>query len=95
MKIAVVSEFTADEAAVKILVDSVLSIETDLVASRRWRPRGWPSVLNLLPTIIKDLHYNTDADGLVVVVDSDESSPHDAAHEVVGIESSECRLPKD
>lgn len=92
MKIAVVSEFTADEAAVKILVDAVLGIETVLVASRRWRPRGWPSVLNLLRTIITDLHYNSDADGLVLVVDSDESPGHEDSHEVAAVENTACRL---
>jgi hypothetical protein len=92
MKIAVVSEFTADEAAVKILADSILGIETELVASRRWRPRGWPSVLNLLPTIIKDLHYNTNADGLIMVVDSDDTSCHDRTHETGATENAACRL---
>src|SRR5438552_80036 len=92
MRIAVVSEFTADEAAVKILTDSVLGIETELVASRRWRPRGWPSLLNLLPTIIKDLHYNTDAEGLVMVVDSDETPCHDDSHETDAAENATCRL---
>jgi hypothetical protein len=92
MKIAVVSEFIADEAAVKILTDAILGIETELIASRRWRPRGWPSILNLLPTIIKDLHYNTDAEGLVMVVDSDESPCHDGSHEVAGGENAACRL---
>src|SRR5712691_1897490 len=92
MKIAVVSEFTADEAAVKILVDAALGLETVLVASRRPRPRGWPSVLTLLPTIIKDLHYNSDADGLVVVADSDESPSHDNSHDLSGAENQACRL---
>lgn len=92
MKIAVVSEFTPDEAAVKILTDSILEVETELVASRRWRPRGWPSLLNLLPTIIKDLHYNTNADGLVVVVDSDETPCHDDSHEPAAFQSATCRL---
>jgi hypothetical protein len=39
----------------------------------RVRPQGWPSILTLLPALIKQLHYFTHADGLVVVVDSDDS----------------------
>ena len=89
MKVAIVSEFIADEAAVKVLVDAVLGQTTELVESRRWRPRGWPSVLNLLPTIIKGLHYNTDAEGLVVVVDSDDSSVHNDRHDM---SNPDCRL---
>ena len=92
MKIAVVSEFTADEAAVKVLVDAVLGVETVLIAPRRSRPRGWPSVLTLLPTIIKNLQYNSDADGLVVVADSDESPCHDNSHEMAGADNPACRL---
>ena len=92
MNIAVVSEFTADEAAVKIFTDSILGIETELVAPRRLRPRGWPSLLSLLPTIIRDLHYNSNAEGLVMVVDSDETPCHESSHETALGENATCRL---
>lgn len=92
MRIAVVSEYIADEAAVKILVDAVLGIETDLVTDRKWRPRGWSHVLTLLPTIIKDLHYSSDADGFVIVIDSDESPLHARSHELSGSGNIHCRL---
>jgi hypothetical protein len=92
MKIAVVSEGPHDEAAVKILVDAVLGMETKLVAVRR-SPEGWPSVLNLLPAIITDLHYQqVDTQGLVVVVDSDDSPLHDASHTTSEAETVSCRL---
>ena len=92
MRIAVVSEYTADEAAVKILVDAVLGIETDLVTDRKWRPRGWSHVLTLLPTIIKDLHYSSNADGFVIVIDSDESPVHTGSHEISEAGDTQCRL---
>jgi hypothetical protein len=92
MKVAIVSEFTADEAAIKILVDEIIGVETDLVASPRLRPRGWPSVLNLLPSILKHLHYNSDADGLVVVVDSDDSPLHTDSHDREKQKAEACRL---
>ena len=91
MKIAVVSESPADEAAIKILIDAIVGQETELV-SLRLRPGGWPHVLQLLPPIIKALHYTTDADGFAVVVDSDNSPVHDDDHEENGDSSSECRL---
>ena len=91
MKIAVVSESPADEAAIKILVDAIVGKETDLV-SLRLRPNGWPHVLQLLPAMIKDLHYNTDADGFTVVVDSDNSPVHFDDHEDDDQWNSECRL---
>lgn len=55
MKIAVVSESSADEAAVKILVDAIVGSETELVALRT-RPNGWPHVLSILPNIVVSLH---------------------------------------
>ena len=92
MKIAVVSEFTADEAALKILVDAVLGIKTDLLTGRRWRPRGWSHVFSLLTTIVRDLHYSTDADGCVIVIDSDESPVHRRSHEASAVQDAACRL---
>jgi hypothetical protein len=75
MKIAVVSESPADDAAVKILVDAIVGQETELVGVRV-RPGGWPQVLALLPNIITALHYRAEADSLAVIVDSDDSSLH-------------------
>jgi len=92
MKIAVVSESPADEAAIKILVDAILGQETELVSSPRLRPKGWPQVLQLLPIIFKALHYNTDAEGIAVVVDSDNSSVHLLDHPADQECHSECRV---
>jgi len=91
VKIAVVSEYTADEAAIKILIDAVLGFKTDPV-SRKWRPGGWSHVLKLLPTIIKDLHYSSDAEGFVVVIDSDESPVEVKSHELSDVGNAKCRL---
>lgn len=91
MKIAIVSESSADEAAVKILVDAVVGSETEVVALRT-RPNGWPHVLNLLPNIVVRLHYGTNVEALVVVVDSDESPVHENSHEQEQAENPECRL---
>jgi len=92
MKIAVVSESPADEAAIKILVDAIVGHETELVSAPRLRPGGWPHVLNLLPSITKALHYHTDADGIAVVVDSDSSPIHLPHHPANQECNSECRL---
>lgn len=80
MKLAILSESPADEAAVERLVSAVLGgpvarVQTNL------RARGWPSVAQVLPAVIRHLHFETDADGLVVVVDSDDSVVHTAEHD--------------
>ena len=72
MKIAIVSESPADEAAIKILVDAIVGTESELFPIRT-RPYGWTNVFKLLPNIVTGLHYGTDVEALVVVVDSDEA----------------------
>jgi hypothetical protein len=91
MKIAVVSESPADEAAVKILVDAVLGIQTEVVADPRFRPGGWSHVLKILPSMIASLHYYTAAEAMVVVLDSDDSTIHDFQSSSA-ICSTDCRL---
>jgi len=81
MRVAILSESPADEAAVRILVEAILGTATEPVdPPLRLRPHGWPSVLQMLPSAVKHLHYQAAADALVVVVDSNDSpvrSPQD------------------
>lgn len=92
MKIAIVSESPADEAAIRILIDAVLGISTEPLKPASIRPRGWNHVLGVLPSIVRHLHFNTDADGLVVVIDSDRSPVHLPEHDESDDGDSECRL---
>lgn len=80
MKLVVLSESPADEAAGRILVDGILGVQTDHVAPPFLRTRGWSALLGGLPGILKVLHYHSEADALVVIVDSDDSPPHLVAH---------------
>jgi hypothetical protein len=93
MKVAIFSESRADEAAVRILVEGLLGRKTELPSSTPpIRSRGWGSVLRDLPMVLRHLHFQTDAEALVVVLDSDRSR----AHEVTECESAtsrkKCRL---
>ena len=91
MKLAILSESPADEAALHVLVGYVLGGSFTTVQSAL-RARGWPSVEQVLPAIIRHLHFNTDADGLVVVVDSDDSPVHTPDHEAPGYYHPYCRV---
>ncbi len=91
MKVALLSESPADEAALRILVGAVLGGPPQLVAPG-FRARGWPNVGQLLPAVIRHLHFNTDADALVVVVDSDDSVVHTADHDRPGYFHPHCRM---
>src|SRR5436305_10057694 len=92
MKVVVLSEPSADEAAIRILVNGILGKETLDVPSLPLRSRGWPYVLRVLPTVIKFLHYQTDAEALVVIADSDDSPVHQGSHDKAGGQESRCRL---
>ena len=45
------------------------------------RARGWPNVRQVLPAVVRHLHFQTDAEVLVVVADSDDSVVHTAEHD--------------
>lgn len=91
MKLALLSESPADEAGIRLLAEAVLG-ERVLRVQPNLRARGWPNVAQVLPPIIRHLHFRTDADGLIVVVDSDDSVVHTVEHEADGYFHPHCRL---
>lgn len=93
MKLALLSESPADEAGVRLLAEAVLGEKVHRVRPHL-RARGWPNVAQVLPPIIRHLHFNTDTDGLIVVVDCDDTVVHTVAHEAEGYYHPHCRLCK-
>ena len=91
MKIALLSESPADEAALRVLVTAALRRPAQFVQPG-FRARGWPNVAQLVPAVIRHLHFNTDTAALVVVVDSDDSVVHTAAHDRPGYFHPHCRM---
>lgn len=92
MKVAVLSESPADEAAIRILVDGIIGGPTQLADMPPIRTRGVSGVFTILPTALKHLYYRTDADALVIVVDSDRTPVHKPEHEQEGGADENCRL---
>jgi len=92
MKVAIFSESSADEAAIRLLLDGLLGEKTVAPRMPPIRSRGWNAVLGSLPMVLRHLHYQTDAEGLVVVVDSDRSPAHAEAHDQPGRRDPKCRL---
>ena len=91
MKVALLSESPADEAALRLVAEGVLGRPVELVQPPL-RARGWPSVAQVLPVILRHLHFRTDAAGLVVTVDADDTVVHPAEHERPGYFHPGCRL---
>lgn len=88
MNVAIFSESSIDDAALRLLIDTLYGTPTEPVPLTL-RSRGWP-ILPLLPAVIKHLHFHTDADALVAVVDSDNTPLHSPDHESTPMP--ECRL---
>ncbi|MBC8009702.1 MAG: hypothetical protein H7067_06370 [Burkholderiales bacterium] len=91
LRLALLGESLVDESALAILTEAILGAPFIRVQPNL-RARGWPSVLQILPAIARHLHFNTDADGLVVLVDADDTEVHTAAHEAPGYFHPRCRL---
>lgn len=91
MKVALLSESPADEAVLRVLVESVLGAPPHFV-SPGLRARGWPNVGQILPAVIRHLHFNTDTDALVVSCDADDSVVHTEAHNAPGYFHPHCRM---
>jgi hypothetical protein len=85
------SESPADEAALRVLVEAALGAAPKFVTPGL-RARGWPNVAQLLPSIIRHLHFQTDTDALAVVVDSDDSVVHTAEHDRPDYFHPHCRM---
>ena len=94
MKVAILSESPADEAAIRILIDGIIGGQTQLADMPPIRTRGVSGVFKILPTVLKHLHYRTDVDALVIVVDSDQTPVHKPEHEQEGGTDEKCRLCK-
>ena len=91
MKVALLSESLADETALRGLVAAVLRQSPKFVGPG-YRARGWPNVAQVMPAVLRHLHFNTDTDVLVTVVDSDDSVVHTAAHDAPQYFHPRCRM---
>lgn len=91
MKVALLSESPADETALRVLVAAVLGRPPQFVAPG-FRARGWPHVAQVMPLVLRHLHFNTDTHVLVVTVDSDDSVVHTAEHDRPNYFHPRCRM---
>gem|GEM_PF-6902502 len=84
MKVAILCESPADEVTIRILAEAVLGIKISPVPHAGLRTRGWPSVRKVFSAVLKQLHYRSDAEGLICVVDSNASPVHEPIHKQPG-----------
>jgi hypothetical protein len=94
MRVAYLAESPADQTALTILTESILGQATESVSHTGLRHRGWPSVRSVLRPVLKELHWHSDAEGFVLIVDSNSSPPHLSEHERPKGRDPKCRLCK-
>ena len=92
MKIAILSESSADDAAVRNLVEGLIGTPIEPIGIPWLRTRGWPSILDVLPKVMQYLHYQTEARGLIAVADSDQSPLHRQLSEPASACAEKCRV---
>ncbi|MFY9225800.1 MAG: hypothetical protein WAQ98_24190 [Blastocatellia bacterium] len=96
MKVAILSESEVDEAFIEIIISVILAESMERI-NRSFKSEGFQKALNVLPSMIRDLYYQTDAEAFAVVVDSDETVIHNQSHETNNTantlsETANCRL---
>ncbi|MCU0695192.1 MAG: hypothetical protein MUC96_01535 [Myxococcaceae bacterium] len=91
MKLAFCSEDRTDIVILHALVERCVGepVETaNLPAALPSRQGGWSKALALAPKVVRNV-FNSDAHGAVLVIDCDETLPHDKGH--VGQPARGCR----
>src|SRR5258705_5720411 len=92
MKVSIISESPADEAAIRILIEGMLGRQTQSVVPSSVRSPGISGALKILPAALRELHYHKDVEALIVIVDSDKTPVHRDMHEQPGGVDNRCRL---
>lgn len=91
MKIGYYSESRADQAALAVFTEGILGEPPEPI-SMDIEGHGVTAVLNAIDRVILALHYHSNAEGLVVVVDCDHTELHTVAHEQPDRAADDCRF---
>jgi len=92
MKVAFLSESPADEAALVFFIEGLLGAAVERVSLPAPSTRGCNGVLKAALPTLRHLHYCTDAEALVVSLDSDESPVHSGSRGQAEACHRKCRL---
>jgi hypothetical protein len=93
MKIGYYCESPADQAAMAVFVEGILGEPPEPI-SMDLEAHGVTGVFRGLDGVVRGVHYNSDAAGLVVVVDCDDDHIHRPDHDAVPGGDADCRLCK-
>jgi hypothetical protein len=91
MKIGFFSESRADQAALAVFAEGILGVPPEPI-NKDLEAHGVASVLHMLDGVIRGVHYTSDAEGLVIVVDCDDTTLHQTSHDAPGGRNEFCRF---
>lgn len=91
MKIGYYCESPADQAAMAVFTEGLLGRPPEPI-NRDLEAHSVPGFFSALDGVFRGIHYNSDAEGLVLVVDSDHTELHDLVHEAPEGGTENCRL---
>ncbi|HEY7314735.1 MAG TPA: hypothetical protein VH643_35635 [Gemmataceae bacterium] len=91
MKIVFFGESPADQAALAVFTEGILGRPPETI-DMGLEGHGVTGVLNALGGVFRGVYYNSDAEGLVVVVDCDDTELHHSDHDKPGKGGERCRL---
>lgn len=93
MKITIFSESSTDEAALKILIEGIIGEEIEAIPFPNHLQSRGSGVPRDVPFVLRGVYYNTEAEFLVIVRDSDDTPIHKIEHlEMDNEEAKKCRL---
>jgi hypothetical protein len=79
MRIGFYCESPADKAAMAVLVEGILGEPAEPI-NMPLEAQSVPRFFSALDGVCRGVHYNSDAEGLVIVVDSDRTELHEPDH---------------
>jgi hypothetical protein len=90
MKIGYYCESPADAAALAIFVEGLLGAPPEPI-SVELEAHSVPGFFSALDGVFRGVHFNSDAEGLIVLVDGDNADLHELAHDAPGEDVEGCR----
>jgi hypothetical protein len=91
MKIVFFGESPADQAALAVFTEGILGTPPEVV-DMGLEAHGVTGVFATLDGVFRGVYYNSDAVGLVVVVDGDDTELHHTSHDTAGGGGDRCRF---
>src|SRR5216684_346979 len=91
MKIGYYCESPADQAAMAIFTEGILGEQPEPI-NMDLEAHSVPGFFSALDGVFREVHYNSDAEGLILVVDCDDKELHGSAHDQPEGGGERCRL---